>query len=258
MSGQEEFEAALRAAWLEHAPTILQRVATIETAAAQQLRGTLTEESRRAAERDAHKLVGSLGTFGHSEPSEVARTIEAMLAPGRADVDAAALASAAVALRNAVEPILAPPGWRPAPPVADAAGGASAPFMRAKERVDVAIVDDDETLASLLVNAFQQRRISARWIDGAGDVLGALCGPDREVEPRVILLDVDMPGLDGLRILRVLAGDPTTAGAKVIMVTVRSSEAEVLAALRLGAIDHIAKPFSLRVLVQKVERALAQ
>lgn len=228
---------------------------TVETAAAQAVRGALTEGSRLEAARDAHKLVGTLGTFGHHAGSDAARRTERLLKQQRPD--AHELAAAAVDLRAEVDQIIArttsgatrTPAPEPAPE--------QPAWMRAKEQCDVAVVDDDETLAALIVQTLQGRRISARWIDGAGDVLGILCGPDRVVEPRVILLDVDMPGLDGLRILRVLRGDPVTARVKVIMLTVRASEPEVLAALRLGAIDHVAKPFSLRILLQKIERALS-
>jgi len=70
------------------------------------------------------------------------------------------------------------------------------------------------------------------------------------------VLDVDLPGLDGLSVLRRLARDDVLADTRVIMLTARSGEAEVLEALELGAFDHVAKPFSVPVLMQRIRRAL--
>jgi len=72
---------------------------------------------------------------------------------------------------------------------------------------------------------------------------------------RVVLLDWDLPGRDGLTVLRGLAAEGVLDETSVIMLTARASEREVVAALDLGAADHVAKPISLPVLMQKVRRA---
>lgn len=71
-----------------------------------------------------------------------------------------------------------------------------------------------------------------------------------------MLLDVDLPGLDGLSVLRRLARDDVLSRTRVIMLTARAGEAEVVEALELGAFDHVAKPFSVPVLMQRVRCAL--
>jgi DNA-binding response OmpR family regulator len=71
-----------------------------------------------------------------------------------------------------------------------------------------------------------------------------------------VLLDWDLPGRDGLTVLRGLAADGWLADTTVVMLTARASEREVLAALELGASDHVAKPISIPVLMQKVRSAL--
>ena len=78
----------------------------------------------------------------------------------------------------------------------------------------------------------------------------------RASAPGSILLDWDLPARDGLTVLRGLAADGTLATSRVVMLTARASEREILTALELGASDHIAKPFSLAVLMQRVERVL--
>jgi DNA-binding response OmpR family regulator len=72
----------------------------------------------------------------------------------------------------------------------------------------------------------------------------------------VIVLDWDLPGLDGLRVLRSLADDGVLQRSRVIMLTARVSEQEVLLALNAGAVDHVSKPFSVPVLMQRVRRAM--
>ena len=74
----------------------------------------------------------------------------------------------------------------------------------------------------------------------------------------LILLDWDLPARDGLTVLRGLAADGTLAASRVVMLTARASQREILTALELGASDHVAKPFSLAVLMQRVDRVLAR
>jgi DNA-binding response OmpR family regulator len=79
-----------------------------------------------------------------------------------------------------------------------------------------------------------------------------------EVRARIILLDVDLPTLNGLEVLRRLKAVEVTRVSNVIMLTGRTGEREVLTALELGAIDHITKPFSVPVLMHKVRTILKQ
>jgi DNA-binding response OmpR family regulator len=73
-----------------------------------------------------------------------------------------------------------------------------------------------------------------------------------------VLLDWDLPGRDGLTVLRGLAADGGLVHAKVVMLTFRASEREILSTLDIGAVDHVAKPFSVPVLMQRVRRLLGQ
>jgi len=125
-------------------------------------------------------------------------------------------------------------------------------------RVDVAIVDDDKSLVLLLQHSMESRNMSvATFTDGA-TAAQALTGAVPEVQARIILLDVDLPSLNGLDVLRMLTAAKVTSATSVIMLTARTGERDVLAALELGAIDHIAKPFSVPVLMHKVRTVLRQ
>ncbi len=121
--------------------------------------------------------------------------------------------------------------------------------------VDVAVVEDDEVLGELLMDTLDTRGCRTRWLKDGADAVGALCGDDRTVRPSVVLLDVDLPGLDGVTVLRRLREDGALRRTRVIMLTARSSEEEVLEALELGAFDHVSKPFSMPVLMHKIRCA---
>ena len=125
-------------------------------------------------------------------------------------------------------------------------------------QVDVALVDDDEALTGLLRHTMEGRGLKvAVFSDGEAAVAG-LTGNIPQVRASIILLGVDIPALNGLEVLRRLNSSGVTKGSSVLMVTARTGESDVLAALELGAVDHIAKPFSVPVLMHKVRSVLRQ
>lgn len=72
----------------------------------------------------------------------------------------------------------------------------------------------------------------------------------------LIVLDLMLPGMDGLEITKALKGDAKTAQTPIVMLTAKGEEADVVAGLELGADDYITKPFSPRVLVARVRAVL--
>ncbi|HSM56617.1 MAG TPA: response regulator transcription factor [Candidatus Sulfomarinibacteraceae bacterium] len=111
------------------------------------------------------------------------------------------------------------------------------------------IVEDDLALSDVL--AFTLRRAGFEVV-AVHDGLDGLDAWRRE-EPDVILLDLNLPGLDGLAVCRrIRAGSQTP----IIILTVRGEEAEVVQGLELGADDYIVKPFSPRELVARVRAVL--
>ena len=124
------------------------------------------------------------------------------------------------------------------------------------ESADIAVVEDDAVLAGLLVHSLEARGYTVEWIPDGKEAADSLTGPDATLSPRLVLLDIDLPGLDGVSLLRQLVERGEAGAPRVIMLTVRSTEQEVLRSLELGAFDHLAKPVSVPVLMQKVRRAL--
>ncbi len=126
----------------------------------------------------------------------------------------------------------------------------------AAEQLDVLVVEDDQALARLLMHALQTRGYAARWIADGREAADALTGSRPALRARLVLLDVDLPGMDGHAVLRALARDRVLERTRVIVLTVRAHEAEVVQALEEGAFDHVSKPFSVPILLQRIRRAM--
>jgi diguanylate cyclase (GGDEF)-like protein len=125
-------------------------------------------------------------------------------------------------------------------------------------RVDVAIVDDDAALVSLLQHAMESRSMRVACYADGETAVAALTGGAPQVQAALILLGIDLPALDGLDVLRRLKASGVTRSSSVVMLASRAGEREVLAALDLGATDHITKPLSVPILMHKVRSVLKQ
>lgn len=122
---------------------------------------------------------------------------------------------------------------------------------------DVVVVEDDPAVSELLVHALRTRGYGAEVIDDGGVARRRLVGEAADLRPRVVLLDVDLPALNGLDLLAELQRHGVLERARVVMLTGRAGEVDVVDALRLGAVDHVAKPFSVPELLERVRHALA-
>jgi two-component system, OmpR family, response regulator len=116
--------------------------------------------------------------------------------------------------------------------------------------VRVLLIDDDARLAELLVGNLGPQGVALVHAGGGQAGLAALAGGGFDA----VLLDVMMPGLDGLSVLRRLRD----AGHRVpvIMLTARGDEADRVVGLELGADDYVAKPFSPRELLARLRAVL--
>ncbi len=105
----------------------------------------------------------------------------------------------------------------------------------------VLLADDDALLRSLLRRHLEQDGIKAEEAADGVDVLTRL---ERPPLPDAVVLDVGMPGEDGLTILRHIRGNVVTAGLPVVMLTGRRTSLDVASALALGVSGYVAKPFN--------------
>jgi len=74
--------------------------------------------------------------------------------------------------------------------------------------------------------------------------------------PDLVLLDIMLPAMSGTEVLREMRSDPRTASVPVIMLTARTEDVDIVVGLQLGADDYVTKPFSMSVLVARVEAVL--
>jgi two-component system alkaline phosphatase synthesis response regulator PhoP len=93
------------------------------------------------------------------------------------------------------------------------------------------------------------------------EVTGALSGEEaltklRSHPPDLVVLDLMLPGVDGLEICKTLKQERRTAEIPVLMLSARNEEADIVAGLELGADDYLTKPFSPRVLLARIKAVL--
>ena len=111
----------------------------------------------------------------------------------------------------------------------------------------VAVAEDDPDIAFLLETLLSDNGYRLVMTDNGPDVLAAC----RDRRPDVLLLDRTMPGdLDGMDVLRELRADPTFDAMPVVLLTARSAQAEIDAALAAGATAYLVKPFALSALLE--------
>ena len=126
-------------------------------------------------------------------------------------------------------------------------GTAMAPLVR------VLVVEDEQDIAALIKHALERSWEMHAATVGSGD---AALRAITEHPPDVIILDLHLPVVGGTEVCRILRSRPATAQIPIIMLTARSTEADRVAGLDLGADDYVTKPFSLRELAARVRAVL--
>ena len=116
----------------------------------------------------------------------------------------------------------------------------------------VLIVEDDPDIAALIAHYLEKTGYAAEVIPEGGRALARA----RQTPPDLIILDLMLPGLNGLEICRALRADDKTAGLPIVMLTARGEEAERILGLDVGADDYIVKPFSPNELMARVRALL--
>jgi CheY-like chemotaxis protein len=119
----------------------------------------------------------------------------------------------------------------------------------------VLIVDDQRPVRELLARAVEQLGHDAVTAGDGYDALARLRDETRPVD--VVLLDVVMPGLDGLATLQAIKQDPCFRHLPVVMVSAVDDMANVVRAIELGAIDHLPKPVDRAILAARLQASLA-
>jgi DNA-binding response OmpR family regulator len=113
----------------------------------------------------------------------------------------------------------------------------------------ILVVEDEPSLQETLVYNLKKQGYS---VEAAGDGLVAV-ETARKLRPDLILLDIMLPGLDGVEVCKVLRREMTVP---IIMLTARDDEIDRIVGLEIGADDYLTKPFSMRELMARVKAQL--
>ena len=112
----------------------------------------------------------------------------------------------------------------------------------------ILIVEDDKDIADLIARSLRKAGYATEIAASGTAVLPRV----KAAAPDLVLLDIMLPGMDGLLVCQALRAEPSTAAIPIIMLTARGEEAERIAGLELGADDYVTKPFSPRELTARV------
>jgi two-component system phosphate regulon response regulator PhoB len=120
------------------------------------------------------------------------------------------------------------------------------------DKQSILIVEDEENIRELLSYNLQREGYRVTGVEYGEAALAAV----QSQPPDLIVLDLMLPGMDGLTVCQKLKADPATALIPIVMVTARGEEADIVRGLELGADDYITKPFSPRVVSARVRAVL--
>ena len=113
-------------------------------------------------------------------------------------------------------------------------------------------VEDDQSIRDLMVYTLKTAGYEAEGLESGQELFDAL----EDLEPEMILLDIMLPGEDGIEILKTLRQRNDTAQIPVIMASAKGSEYDKITGLDLGADDYLAKPFGMMEMVSRVRAVL--
>jgi two-component system phosphate regulon response regulator PhoB len=117
---------------------------------------------------------------------------------------------------------------------------------------NILVVDDEEDILELVNYNLTKEGYSVACAE-TGDQALKMARSDL---PDLVLLDLMLPGTDGLEVCKILKNDPRTANVPVVMLTAKGEEADIVTGLELGADDYVTKPFSPRVLLARLKAVL--
>ena len=113
-------------------------------------------------------------------------------------------------------------------------------------------VDDDKTIRDIEVYTLTQTGFQAKGFSDGLSVLEAL----RSEKPELIVLDIMLPGKDGVEVLKVIRSRPDTRKIPVIMATAKGTEIDKIQGLDAGADDYLVKPFGVMEMVSRIKAVL--
>jgi len=130
------------------------------------------------------------------------------------------------------------------------------------DQVEILLVEDSKTDAEMTLRALRRNNLANRvhWVKDGEEALeymfctGAYAGRDRAAGPKLIMLDIKMPKVDGIEVLRRLKADAATRSIPVVIMTSSNEESDVIESYKLGANSYIVKPVQFEAFLETVAK----
>jgi DNA-binding response OmpR family regulator len=124
--------------------------------------------------------------------------------------------------------------------------------MSVRPPTRILVAEDDPDIGNLLDHYLKKAGFIATVVTGGRDVMPQI----KRDAPDLVVLDIMLPGLDGLEVCRAIRADPNSAAIPIIMLTAKGEESDRIVGLELGADDYITKPFSPNEVVARIRALL--
>jgi two-component system phosphate regulon response regulator PhoB len=128
----------------------------------------------------------------------------------------------------------------------------TAPSSSSRGRKTVLVVDDERDLVDLISYNLKRSGFEVKSAYNGNEALEIA----RSSPPDLIILDLMLPGIDGTEVARRLKGEARTSHIPIVMLTAKSEETDVVVGLTLGADDYVTKPFSMKILLARLQTVL--
>ena len=115
-------------------------------------------------------------------------------------------------------------------------------------KAKILVIEDDEDIQELINYNLNKEGYQVVSTDSGETGLDMA----RVEKPDLVVLDLMLPGIDGLEVCKLIKSDSATAGIPIVMVTAKGEESDVVTGLELGADDYVTKPFSPKVLIARI------
>jgi DNA-binding response OmpR family regulator len=116
----------------------------------------------------------------------------------------------------------------------------------------IVVIEDEPDILDVLQYQLARERFNVKGVRDGEQGLQVV----RAEEPDVVVLDIMLPGMDGIEVCRRLKSDPATQSIPVVMITARGEDSDIVVGLGVGADDYLAKPFSPKVLIARIKAVL--
>ncbi len=116
----------------------------------------------------------------------------------------------------------------------------------------ILLIEDEQSIADVVIYNLQKEGFNVHWeCEGRSGLQRA-----QSLLPDLVILDLMLPGIDGLQICRLLKADPKTKIVPVMMLTARGAETDEIVGFNMGADDYVTKPFRVQPLIHRIKALL--